>query len=90
MIPRTLIARLQNVYPRWSLPMYKATLVGFLLLAIFIPLGLVAIPFIEFFNGMAAQPKGKAQMTYGRRFGEELLVERPPPAGTMPAPGRST
>jgi mono/diheme cytochrome c family protein len=33
---------------------------------------------------MAAQPKGKTQMTYGRVFGEQLIVERPPVAGTVP------
>jgi mono/diheme cytochrome c family protein len=33
---------------------------------------------------MAAQPKGKAQMTYGRTFGEEDLVTRDPVEGTMP------
>ena len=57
---------LLNCYPRWSPTMYKFTLGSALVLAIAAPLGMVAIPFIEFFNGMAAQPKGKAQLTYGR------------------------
>jgi mono/diheme cytochrome c family protein len=64
--------------------MYKLTLGGAIVLAIVIPLALVALPFIEFFNGMAAQPKGKAQATYGRTYGEELLVGRAPVEGTIP------
>jgi mono/diheme cytochrome c family protein len=64
--------------------MYKATLGGVLMLSIAIPLALVAVPFIEFFNGMAAQPKAKAQGTYGRTYGEELIGERAPVEGTIP------
>ena len=41
-------------------------------------------PFIEFFNGMAAQPKGKTQMTYGRVFGQQNIVYREPLEGTVP------
>ena len=63
--------------------MFKITLGGILVLPIAIPLLLLSVPMIEFFNGMAAQPKGKAQMTYGRVFGEELLVERLPVEGTV-------
>jgi hypothetical protein len=70
--------------PRWSLQAYKATLISLVALAFIIPLALVALPFIEFFNGMAAQPKGKTQMTYGRVFGEAIQVDRPPVAGTLP------
>ncbi len=81
---QAVIDLLLNCYPRWSPTMYKLTLGATVVLAIMVPLGLVAIPFIEFFNGMAAQPKGKAQMTYGRTYGEDLLVERPPVEGTIP------
>ncbi len=63
---------------------YKGALITAVALAFVIPLALAAVPFIEFFNGMAAQPKGKAQMHYGRVFGEELLVERLPVEGTVP------
>jgi mono/diheme cytochrome c family protein len=64
--------------------MYKATLLSFVVLAFVVPLALVTVPFIEFFNGMAAQPKGKAQMTHGRTWGEARLVTRDPVPGTMP------
>ena len=80
----SLTDRLRGVSPRWSPNAYKAMLLSSVALAFIIPLALVALPFIEFFNGMAAQPKGKAQMTYGRVRGQELLVERPPVEGTIP------
>jgi mono/diheme cytochrome c family protein len=79
-----LLDKLLDYYPRWSPTMYKTTLGGALILSIAIPLALVALPFIEFFNGMAAQPKGKAQATYGRTYGEEWLVERVPAEGSIP------
>jgi|GEM_PF-1735506 len=75
---------LDKVLPRWSPLMYKATLITLVVAAFVIPLVLAATPFIEFFNGMAAQPKGKAQMTYGRTYDEALLVTRDPVPGTMP------
>ena len=56
---------------------------SFVALAFIIPLAMVAVPFIEFFNDMAAQPKGKTQMTYGRVYGQQLLVERLPVAGVI-------
>ncbi len=72
----------------WSPMMYKGTLGAFVILAFVVPLGMAALPFVEFFNGMAAQPKAKAQMTYGRTYdlidGRELLTERPPVEGTIP------
>jgi mono/diheme cytochrome c family protein len=76
--------KLRNSSPRWSLTAFKASAVTLFALAFIIPLALVATPFIEFFNGMAAQPKGKAQMTYGRVYGEQRLVERDPVVGTIP------
>ncbi len=84
MIPPQVIAIIQNCYPRWSPTMYKATLLGMVASAFLMPLLLLSIPMIEFFNGMAAQPKGKAQGTYGRVFGEARIVERPPVPGTIP------
>ena len=84
MIPQFVIDKLQTVYPKWSPLMYKATLLGALATAVIVPLALVPVPMIEFFNGMAAQPKGKAQGTYGRVFGEARMVERPPVPGTVP------
>ena len=76
--------RLSREFPRWSPMLYKAMLVSFFALAFIVPLGMVALPFVEFFNGMAAQPKGKTQMTYGRVRGEESLVGRLPVEGTVP------
>jgi mono/diheme cytochrome c family protein len=84
MIPNVVIEKLKAFQPAWSPTLYKGALVTVFLLAFAIPLALVATPFIEFLNGMAAQPKGRTQMTYGRRDGKELLVERPPVAGTIP------
>ena len=80
----TLKDKLLDCYPRWSPTMYKLTLGGAVALAMALPLVFVALPFVEFFNGMAAQPKGKPQMTYGRTYGAELLVERAPAEGTVP------
>ncbi len=68
----------------WSPTMYKGALGTLVILAFVVPLGMAALPFVEFFNGMAAQPKAKAQGTYGRYDGLELLVERPPVEGTIP------
>ena len=73
--------------PRWSPRAYKATLGAIILVAIAVPIALVAGPFSEFLNGMAAQPKGKAQMTYGRTHdakGFGWPVERKPVEGTVP------
>ena len=83
MIPQALIDKLQTITIPWSPLMYKTTLCVVLALPIVVPLVLLAIPMIEFFNGMAAQPKAKAQMTYGRVFGEALMTERLPVAGTV-------
>lgn len=84
MIPGKLQERLRDFSIPWSPMAYKATLLGLVALAFIIPLCLIALPFIEFFNGMAAQPKAKTQGTYGRVMGQELLVERPPVEGTIP------
>ena len=76
--------KLRSSRPRFSPMVFKAVLLTIASLALIIPLALAALPFIEFFNGMAAQPKAKTQMTYGRVFGEELMVERLPVEGTIP------
>lgn len=75
--------RLSNWLPRWSPGMYRFTLGTMVALAFVVPLTLVALPFIEFLNGMAAQPKARPQMTYGRVFGQELHTLRAFPAGTI-------
>jgi mono/diheme cytochrome c family protein len=51
--------------------------------ALAIPLILAGLPFNEFLNDMAAQPKGKSQMTYGRQFGQMVVVDRPPADGSV-------
>jgi len=84
MMQKLLQSILDKALPKWSPLMYKATLVTLVAAAFVIPLALAATPFIEFFNGMAAQPKGKAQMTYGRTYDEARLVTRDPVPGTMP------
>jgi len=82
---KSTIRRILAVYPNEQqiTMMYKSSLVSMVVLALVIPIAMAGIPFIEFFNGMAAQPKGKSQMTYGRVHGEELLVERMPVDGTI-------
>jgi mono/diheme cytochrome c family protein len=84
MMETSLRRLLDRILPRWSPLMFKATLISMVVAALVIPVALAAVPFIEFFNGMAAQPKAKTQMTYGRVHGEELLVERSPVPGTIP------
>jgi mono/diheme cytochrome c family protein len=81
------VERIRNFRPPWSPGLFRAALVGAFVAAFVVPLALVAIPFLEFFNDMAAQPKGKAQMTYGRTFdpaGDGWMVERLPAEGTLP------
>ncbi|MHC4441151.1 MAG: c-type cytochrome [Planctomycetota bacterium] len=84
MMLKRITDKLQNFNPRWSPAMYRNALVSLLIMAIVIPLALVAVPFIEFLNGMAAQPKGKTQMTYGRLFDQQLPVDRLPVRGSIP------
>lgn len=84
MSPRTLDEKLNGVPLPWHPLAYKALLVAMPLAAIVIPLVIAGIPFIEFFNGMAVQPKGKTQMTYGFNFHEERMVERPAPLKALP------
>ena len=54
---------------------YKGLLLTMMASAFVIPLGFVAMPYLEFFNGMALQPKAKAQGMYGRNYGKELLID---------------
>ena len=54
---------------------YKGLLLTIMASAFVIPLGFVAMPYLEFFNGMALQPKAKAQGMYGRAYGQELLID---------------
>ena len=85
MMQKLLQGILEKVLPRWSPLMFKATMFTVVAAAFVIPLALAATPFIEFFNGMAAQPKGKAQMTYGRTH-DEGIAGHPGPGGGHHAP----
>ncbi len=75
--------RLARWQPGFPVRAYKAALVSLLLSSVAVPLIIVGLPFIEFLNGMAAQPKGRTQMTYGRALGEDLRVDRNPVEGTV-------
>ena len=76
--------RLAALEPAFSPLAYKATLIGMLAAAVAIPLALAAIPYLDIFNDMAVQPKGKAQGLYGSVADESLIVDRMPAAGTVP------
>jgi mono/diheme cytochrome c family protein len=84
MIAKKIQERLRNWSPTWRPSWFKATLIALPILAIAIPLGVLAIPYLEILNDMAVQPKGKPQSYYGWFSDESLLVERPPVAGTIP------
>ncbi len=76
--------RLTNWSPSFSPKLYRFILGALLTLAFVVPLAIVALPFNEFLNGMAAQPKARPQMTYGRVFGQELPAWHPEPKGAIP------
>jgi len=70
--------------PSWKPMRFKATLVAIVAAAIVIPLFFLALPFLDLFNDMAVQPKGKAQGQYGFFSDRQIVVERPPVPGTVP------
>ncbi len=76
--------RLRRWSPRFSPAWFKAILVAVVAAAFAVPLGVLALPYLELLNDMAVQPKGKAQGHYGWFQGEARIVERPPAAGSMP------
>ena len=85
MLPQAIQDKLQAMLrPRFSPLAFRIVLWAIGASAIVLPLLVLALPYIEFFNGMAAQPKGRSQGTYGRLFGLELPVDRDPPAGSVP------
>ena len=84
MIPERMQTALGNWRPKWRPMVFKVLLWSIGASAIVLPLMALALPFYEFFNGMAAQPKGLTQGTYGRIFDEELLVDLTPPEGSVP------
>ena len=84
MIPVKIQEMLRNWSPKFDPRAFRLFLASLVAAAIVVPIALVAMPFIEFFNDMAVQPKGKAQGMYGRLYGPPQVVERKPPAGTLP------
>jgi len=81
--------KLRGWTPRWNRRRWIATLVAMPIVALAVPIGILAVPYLEMLNDMAIQPKAKAQGLYGHFQGEALVVERPPVAGTMPVTGHS-
>lgn len=75
---------LQEWSPRWRPLRWRATLIGLVIAALVIPLAFLSLPYLEWFNDMAVQPKGKTQGQYGWFSGKQLPVERLPVAGTVP------
>lgn len=59
---------------------FVATVVG---IAIAVPLAIIAIPYIEFFNDMAVQHKVKPQMVWAVRDGRAISGGLPAPAGAV-------
>ncbi len=62
--------------------MVKGFVVAVVTAALVVPLGLVAVPYIEFFNDLAVQNKVKPQMPWGRTL--RLAPGLPRPDGTVP------
>lgn len=76
--------RLRRFRPPFIPWVFKAHLVAVVALAFLVPLFFVALPYLEWFNDMAVQPKGKTQGHFGWFEGERRAVERPPPEGVLP------
>lgn len=79
-----IIDKLRNINPSFSPPLFKGMIISIIAMAFIVPLGLVAMPYIEFFNDLAVQPKGKAQGYYGRTVNAAHVVDQAPPKGTLP------
>jgi mono/diheme cytochrome c family protein len=83
MIGRKLEEILRGWTPRWRPLRFRITLAALVVAAIVVPLALLGMPYLEIFNDMAVQPKGKTQGYYGWYAGRSLVVERAPVAGTV-------
>ena len=86
-------ATLRNFRPPWLDWLWKAKLWSLAILALLVPAliyaGLIRVPTIEFLNGMAWQPKAKAQSVSpanaaGVAFFEDGIATRPPVRGAIP------
>ena len=73
-----------NYQPPFPHMLFRAVIVAIVSLSLIIPLILLAIPYIEFFNEMVMQPKAKTQGTYGFQHKKELLSARPAPKNSLP------
>jgi len=76
--------KLESWSPRFKPDALKVFIVTMVAAAFVVPLALVALPYLELFNDMAVQPKGKTQSLHGSLLGESLVVERAPVEGTIP------
>lgn len=64
--------------------MVTVAVVTVVALAFIVPLALVAVPYIEFFNDMAVQYKVKAQMAWKVVSGRGVPADFPPADGSLP------
>ncbi len=76
---------LKDFKPKFNATLYWRILAIFPALAILVPIVFIGMPHLEFFNDMARQPKGKAQMEYGLYFKDHKMVAREPVANTIPS-----
>jgi len=84
MILQFIEKRLRALSPRFSPTLFRTTLIAVFSMAFVIPLAVLALPYLDLFNDMAVQPKGKAQMVLGAPVGDGGLVDRLPVNGTIP------
>jgi mono/diheme cytochrome c family protein len=70
--------------PRVSPLAVKAFTVGTVATAVAVPLALISVPYIDFFNDMAVQAKAKPQMVWRHEGAEAVPEERQPVRGTVP------
>lgn len=69
--------------PRVTPAMTKGFMVAIAVVAVGMPLMIIATPYIEFFNDMAVQQKVKPQMVLQVREGVPAVSDLPSPAGTL-------
>jgi mono/diheme cytochrome c family protein len=70
--------------PVVSTQVYKAFLVTVIAMALVVPLALVAVPYIDFFNDMAVQDKVKSQMTWKLVDNTPIPADFPSAEGSLP------
>ncbi|MDA1194186.1 MAG: cytochrome c [Planctomycetota bacterium] len=70
--------------PKWHEGRWRATLVVLPIIILALPLGVLALPYLDILNDMAVQAKAKPQGQYGWFSDEQITSERPPVEGTIP------